>query len=62
MHVVAYWFRLYVRQLCYERNSLVPRASCLIDLTAVSGIWIKCTTHARGRSHVTDFKLLASEF
>ena len=26
--------------------------SCLIDLTAVSGIWIKCTTHARGRSHV----------
>ena len=47
----------YVCQLCYEWNSLVPSASCLIDWTAVSGIWIKCTTHARGRSHVTDFKL-----
>ena len=34
----------------------------MIDLTVVSGIWIKCATHARGRSHVTDFKLLASEF
>jgi len=33
-----------------------------IDLTAVSSIWIKCTTHARDRSHVIDFKLLASEF